>query len=105
MLNTEYQSTPHPDQSRFHQQEDVAPVMSFADWFVIMLIMVVPILNFVMLITWSMDKTANPNRRNWALAALFFIGIQVVLWMFVFGIFMGNILHYFFSGGQSMGTW
>lgn len=104
MLNQEHQSTPYPEQNRYHQQEEVAPVMHFADWLVIMLIMLVPVLNAIMLIAWSMDKEANPNRRNWALASLFFIGIQAVLVFFVMGLFMGSIIHAF-SGLQSMGTW
>jgi hypothetical protein len=104
MLNQEHQSTPYPEQNRYQQQEEVAPVMRFADWLVIMLIMLIPFLNGIMLIAWSIDKNANPNRRNWALASLFFMGIQFVLFMVILGTFMGTIVHAF-SNIQSMGTW
>lgn len=104
MLNQEHQSTPYPEQMRYHQHEELAPVMSFGDWLVIMLIMLVPILNSIMLIVWAMDKTANPNRRNWALASLVIIAIQTVIVMFVLGTFMGSIVSAF-SGLESLGSW
>jgi uncharacterized membrane protein YdbT with pleckstrin-like domain len=76
-----------------YQQDnrELYPQVSFGDWLVTMLIMLVPVLNAIMLIVWSTDRNSNPSKANWAKASLVIIGIQIVLFMFFLGAFIGSI--------------
>lgn len=97
MNNYEYQPNPTPNRI----ENDTAPVMSFGDWLVTMLIMIVPILNLVMLFIWATDRLTNPNKANWAKATLVIIAVQVVLAMFFIGIIVGSVSNLMSGLGQS----
>lgn len=43
--------------------------MSVKDWLITYLIMFIPMVNFIMLIVWSVSDKTNVNRQNWARAA------------------------------------
>lgn len=83
---------------------EVAPVMSFGEWFGTLLIMVIPVLNFIMLIVWVSERYTNPNKVNWAKATLVLIGIQLIVGMFLLGTFIGTLTHVMTSLGDS-GLW
>jgi hypothetical protein len=87
----ENQETQNTYQNQPHQQFENAPTLSFGEWLVTLLIMIVPILNFVMLIVWAADSNTNPNKANWAKASLVIIGIQLVLAMFFIGTIIGSL--------------
>jgi hypothetical protein len=78
-------------QSQPHTQNETAPSLSFGEWLVTLLIMIVPVLNFVMLIVWASDRNTNPNKANWARASLVIIGIQLVIAMFFIGTIIGSL--------------
>lgn len=66
-----------------------APVISLGEWIRILLLMVVPILNLVMLLVWSLDTQSNPTRRNFARAYLIFTAFGILLTVLFMGLIMG----------------
>lgn len=95
------QPTPAVEQA---YKGDYAPIMSFGEWFGTLLIMIIPILNFIMLIVWMSESYTNPNKVNWAKATLVLIGIQLVVGMFILGTFIGTFTHMMSNLGSS-GLW
>ena len=51
------------------------PPLSLLDWMLTLLIMAIPIVNLVMLLVWAFSSDTNPNKANFAKAAL--------LWMVI----------------------
>ncbi|AHM61483.1 hypothetical protein D770_16145 [Flammeovirgaceae bacterium 311] len=72
--------------------EQVAPVMSVKDWLITSLIMIVPIVGFVMLFVWAFGDNANPNKANWAKAALLLSAIAVAFYILIFAVVGAAIL-------------
>jgi hypothetical protein len=103
MENFEQQGQPSPLPTR-HFESEPSPVVSFSEWLVTMLIMIVPILNLIMLIVWASDRNTNPNKSNWAKATLVIIGIQIVLFMFFIGTIIGSLSHLMNEFGNT-GMW
>jgi len=85
-------------------KEDNVPVMSFSEWLVTLLIMIVPVLNFIMLVVWVSERNTNANKVNWAKATLVLIGVQLVLGMFFMGAFIGTFSK-MLSGLNQSGIW
>lgn len=56
-----------------------APVVSIGDWFVTLLLLCIPVVNFIMLIVWAFGGAANPGKANFARAALIWLLISVVV--------------------------
>lgn len=71
-----------------------APVMSVKDWLITTLICVIPLVGFIMLFVWAFGSEGNPNRANWAKAALIWMVISFVLvilmWGTIAAIFLGS---------------
>ena len=66
--------------------ERMAPVMSVKDWLITSLIMIIPIVGFVMLFVWAFGENANPNKANWAKAALLLSVIAIGFYILLFAI-------------------
>ncbi|MCB5260684.1 MAG: hypothetical protein PHY41_04690 [Candidatus Cloacimonetes bacterium] len=77
------------EQRDFAYSNHSAPVMSISQWVITMLVMIIPIVNIVMLIVWATSAYDNPNRKNWAIAQLIFMGIAVIIWVLFFSAMMG----------------
>jgi hypothetical protein len=75
----------------------MAPVMSIGNWIVTMIILIIPLVNIIMLIVWAASSSENPNRKNWAIAQLIFMGIGIVLYILLFSTIIGLV------GGMSGG--
>ena len=71
-----------------------APVMSVKDWLITTLICAIPLVGFVMLFVWAFGSEGNPNRANWAKAALIWMVIAfalvIVMWGTIAAIFLGS---------------
>lgn len=71
-----------------------APVMSVKDWLITTLICAIPLVGFIMLFVWAFGSEGNPNRANWAKAALIWMVIVTVLvfllWGTIAAIFIGS---------------
>lgn len=59
--------------------ENTAKVMSLKDWMITLLLLLIPIVNIVMLIIWSVDSNTNENRKHFAWAQLIYMGIGLVI--------------------------
>lgn len=72
------------------------PVLSVKDWLITLVITAIPIVGLIFLFLWAFGSDTNPNKANWAKAALLFYVILFVLYavsmVFFFGAFamLGN---------------
>lgn len=75
-------------------QEFQHPPVNTSDWFLTVFIANIPLVGFIMLIVWALDKNGNPSKANWAKAKLLWIGIAfgigILIFMFIgFGAISG----------------
>lgn len=65
-------------------QEFQKPPLSLGDWIINVIVTKLPLIGFIMLIVWAVDKDTEPNKANWAKAELivkligFVIGIIII---------------------------
>ncbi len=67
-------------------------VPSVGDWMITLLILSIPLVNFIVLIYWAVSSTTEPIKANFAKAALVWIIIIVVLYFLFFGALIGAFL-------------
>jgi len=70
--------------------------LSVGEWIVTLIITALPIIGFIMLFVWAFGSNANPNKANWAKAALvlFAIGIALsILFSVIFGVGIMSFLN------------
>ena len=63
------------------KEKDPIPPVSIADWIITLLIILVPGLNLVMLLVWSLNKSTHRSKANFSKAV--FILILITLFLFV----------------------
>lgn len=68
-----------------------APVIGVKDWVITYLISAIPIVGFVMLFVWAFSSSENPNKSNWAKAALIWTAIVMVFTFFIVLLLWGTI--------------
>lgn len=75
------------------QSQKNQSVVSIGDWIVTMILMCIPVVNFIMLLVWAFSSSTPVSKANWAKASLIFmiIGIAFVI------LFWGAILSIAFS--------
>lgn len=78
-----YQQAPQyaPQPVYGQPQGQMAPVVGVGSWLGTMFVTVLPIVGIVMLFVWAFGSNSNPNRSNWAKAALVLTLISVVVWV------------------------
>lgn len=69
--------------------QNMAPVMTIGNWVVTLILTAIPLVNIIMLIVWAVSSTENPNRKNWAIAGLIFVGIMFALYILLFSTVAG----------------
>lgn len=67
------------------------PVVSLGDWFLTLLICFIPFVNIIMLLIWAFGGGANPNKANFAKAAIVFVLIYFLVMSFFMGRYMASI--------------
>lgn len=77
-----------------------APVMSVKDWVITYIITIIPIVGIVMLFVWAFSSGQNPNKSNWAKAALIVAAIMMVLYFLVFAAILGPMMSSLSGGGS-----
>lgn len=57
------------------------PPVNTGDWFITILIANIPVVGFIMLIVWALEKEGNPSKANWAKAKLiwYLVGLGIVI--------------------------
>jgi hypothetical protein len=70
-----------------------SPVVTVGDWFVTTLITAIPLVGLIMLFIWAFGADTNPNKANWAKAALIWHAVALVLMILFFAVFVGLVSH------------
>ena len=62
-------------------EEFKKPPVSLGDWIISVIVTKIPLIGFIMLIVWAVDKNTDPNKANWAKAELIvkLIGFLIVI--------------------------
>jgi heme/copper-type cytochrome/quinol oxidase subunit 2 len=82
----------------FMQTQQTAPgtfsqqSVSVGEWMLTLFLCAIPIVGIVMLFVWAFGSSANPNKANWAKAALIWMAIIFVLYLIIFIIFGAALL-------------
>jgi membrane protein YdbS with pleckstrin-like domain len=71
-----------------------ASVMSVKDWIITLIVAAIPLVGIIMLFVWAFSANENPNRQNYAKAALLLAAIIIAL-SFLFMALFGGMLYTF----------
>ncbi len=67
-------------------------IPSVGDWIITLLIMSIPLVNFIALIYWAASSSSGSIKGNFAKAALIWIVIIIALYAMFFGALIGAFL-------------
>ena len=81
---TTYTAPNQPAQQNVYVQTAADPGIGIGEWMLTMFLTGIPIVGFIMLLVWAFSGGTNPNKKNWAIAALIW-GIIGVAISFLFG--------------------
>ena len=82
-----YSQCPPPVQPVFVQPpSDLSPTVTKSEWFIYLILQMIPFVNIVMLIVYAMDNT-KPSRANLAKVNLIFLIVGIVLGTLIFVVF------------------
>ena len=65
---------------------------SMGQWFVTILLSIIPVVGLVMLFVWAFGNTADESKKNWAKANLIWMLIAIVLWFLVGATVLASIM-------------
>ena len=71
------------------QAANMSPTVSIGDWFILMLVECIPVVNFIMMIVWALDSS-KPSRAN-------FVKMQWI--MMILSIVLGIVVAILIGGG------
>ena len=82
-----YSQCPPPVQPVFVQPpNDLSPTVTKTEWFIYLILQMIPFVNLVMLIVYAMDNT-KPSRANLAKVNLIFLLVGIALGILAFVVF------------------
>jgi len=67
-------------------------VPSVGEWMVVLLILSIPLVNFIVLIYWAVSSSTNVIKSNFAKAALAWLVVIIFLYLMLFAAFFGAFL-------------
>ena len=67
-------------------------IPSVGDWMVTLLILSIPLVNFIVLLIWAFSSSTDPIKANFSKAALLWLVIIMVLYVLFFGALIGAML-------------
>tara|TARA_Y100000590_G_scaffold55662_1_gene58282 strand:+ start:1221 stop:1466 length:246 start_codon:yes stop_codon:yes gene_type:complete len=70
-------------------------IISTGDWLVTKILILIPVVNIILLIIWSLSKSENQNKVNWARATLFIYLIRVCFALIIILIFFSFFITLF----------
>ncbi|MBR1573108.1 MAG: hypothetical protein IJ655_10230 [Lachnospiraceae bacterium] len=65
---------------------------SMGQWFVTILLTLIPVVGLVMLFVWAFGNTADESKKNWAKANLIWMLIGIVLWFLIGATVLASIM-------------
>lgn len=69
------------------------PVISVGDWFITVILLAIPLVNFIMLLVWAFGGGTNPNKANFAKATLILYLIMLVFSVFFASTILGMFVN------------
>lgn len=72
----------HYAQTLSDKDEPMAEVLSTKHYMLSMFLSLIPVLGFILLLSWSFSKNTNPNKKHWARATLVYSLIGLALAVF-----------------------
>ena len=72
---------PQPVYQAIPQNANVAPVLSLGNYLGMMLLAAIPTVGFILLLVWAFSSGENPNKKNYARAALL---VNVIITALIF---------------------
>jgi Zn-dependent protease with chaperone function len=72
-------------------ENENAPVVTVGDWVLTYLIAAIPLVGIIMLFIWAFGNDTNPNKANWAKAALIWAAIAIGIYI-TFAVIFGAAL-------------
>jgi hypothetical protein len=73
--------TNHPNPMNTTEDKTI----TVGDWIITLILLAIPVVNFIMLIVWAVSDTTPLSKRNYAKASLILLGVMIGL-AIVFGI-------------------
>jgi hypothetical protein len=67
-------------------------IPSVGDWMITLLILSIPLVNFIVLLFWAFSSGTDPIKANFSKAALLWLLIITVLYVLFFGALIGAFL-------------
>ena len=67
-------------------------IPSVGDWLITILILSIPVVNFIVLIYWAVSNSTDPIKANFSKAALVWLLIIIALYILFFGALIGAFL-------------
>lgn len=67
-------------------------VVTIGDWVITMILMCIPVVNFIMLLVWAFGGGTPASKANWAKASLIFMVIGLLLTLLFWGSIAGFLL-------------
>ena len=67
-------------------------ISSVGDWMVTLLILSIPVVNFIALIYWAVSDSTSTVKANFAKAAIVWFVVIIVLYVLFFGALIGAFL-------------
>ena len=74
------------------ENQSNATVVSTKDWIITLLITCIPGIGIVMLFVWAFGSGTNPNKANYAKAALIWMAVMIVIYILIFMLFGAAML-------------
>jgi len=70
-------------------------IISTGEWLVTKVLILIPVVNIILLIIWSLSKTENQNKINWARATLFVYLIRLCFALIIILTFLSFFIRLF----------
>ena len=67
-------------------------IPSVGDWMITLLILSIPVVNFIALIYWAVSGSTNTVKANFAKAAIVWFVVIIILYLLFFGALIGAFL-------------
>ena len=80
------------------RDESQAEVLSFWDYLMMLILLAIPVVNFIVCILWIVGKNGNPNRRNFAKAWMVIAVVGTILsGILAYGAFQFIVMDHYVS--------
>lgn len=86
----DYVHRPFYQNPQEYNRDDISP-LSMGEYLKMLLLMFIPVLNFILLFIWSFSADTNVNKRNFARAYLIVTLINLILLTIIYGSAIGTL--------------